>query len=1454
MAQKGGVNFQGGVENVLRQLTQRQQWEREANLAAVSAIKEEKRFGGAASTSEEKKALIDVGYKAKQKHNEKRLLLKDPNQIGLGNVLEGQTPLLRRDIFRRKLFPIRFEDTARNVEEVQQLLMKRQPVGQLVISLLYLAMLLLFLSYALEVSKIFEAAEGISSPLNSALAPAPSSFNSISYQVAKAGPSASAPAPVAATPASSFPVDIRTVKSKAGVASWLLYGFIPLLYGPSSQASNLGSARIVGNCFRLTFRQVDGEDVDGFDLGYEGVWPIAARGAASTIAAAKLRSDNPLTSPPGSKFTYSYPFAPTGEDEAFHRRGGHYQVICEDSMQAAQNALQQNQAASRYPPWFVPLPVIADRWTISTVVDFFAINPVTETFSHCAVLFSFTSSGTLQRPQVWVSSLISFSAQSDGLVRYTSLGLMLVFVFLYLLCEYAEMKKLGFKTWLKGGWTIFLLFHLLVLLSFLSSFAAAQAIALMAPKIGTAIGATGYYDILEAPSAVDGSGFIQLIRSYYNLFRANDAAQQACIVFGSLTALTGCILITSLTTSAAFLLGGTLGNYNLYTMTSVNPILAGMFFVPLFLVFCAFGFTIVTAVVLRKHDFCAESVQQGVIKYKLEGQEVFRTRFEWFVHGLRAGCAAFWKAMIGCWKTQKVALLDESANYVLDDDIKEARELREKKMAKGTLHRVNKRKGKDFYRRERREEEEEPSVEEDNCSPPQYPPWVWNAIGMEDPRSKYGLQTGGEQAFYVDPASIGTYSRTYGCFSGFDVAGVTDRSNWYFTPDIPRTHVTEYPSPSVAKVYVLVRNQTQEDNEDAWKKLFVVAFVAIIVATVSLQLSVDSAADMREMAGKLTSKTTFPLDAVKFTCKDSSLGTIYEQLVLCSWNSATIVRSVRVVLSLRGESMYPAQLGFTCESLQCDYQPLFEPAAFRVFLNELVHQDVLRDVGAELAFYAVLVNPNSDNVILELSVASVALFLFFGCSFFVELHRLRRRLKQDREDYSFGLCLGVFFVDDLFNLFDFIGFGVLAGSVVVWTFHVLASTHSQVFNLADDLATASVAAAAGGTEEAEATAAAGVLFEAVSSTAASLRTYAQLAAAILAVAFLRLLRIGRKRKRITLMFFALASAAEEMVQVLIGTTLVFIGFSYLCFLSFGRQLESYSTLKNSFTSTIMLTTGFFPLSQLFQADAIMAGAFIFPYLFFMGIICFSFFLCVLLRSLAFRSAELKAMERLGKIEHRSVLESVQLFFSELMCRLGSKKTRLQQRRKQEDRESLNLHEDTITNFGKLAANEQQNMVEELRKVEEAERRRREKPLKVVEMPPDVVTSALSDEQYASLPDEVRSYAAQEVAFFVDRFRMMATQLSVGCGNVVSLLQQVESETYAELSRLSREVAQQEGHLRHELSVYASHVVNGQQRLTAYIKYIEKALQDRQEELQLQKRELEILESRMEDDPIRTPKG
>lgn len=255
MTQQRRTCFQGEVQDLVWPLAENILETREADAAA-------KQWDGLPTAPQHMASATKDGDREKRRHLEKQLLLEDSNTNNLGDVLRGQTPLLRREMFRRRLFPIRFEESAKNVEEVQQLLKQRQPVSQLLISLLYLAALLLFLSYALEITKIFEAADGITSPLKSALAPTLSSFNSISYEVAKAQQTPLAPTLVSVTPDSGYPADILTLKSKGGVASWIVYGFIPILYGPSAHTSNLGSARIVGHCFRFTFRQVCGAVVE----------------------------------------------------------------------------------------------------------------------------------------------------------------------------------------------------------------------------------------------------------------------------------------------------------------------------------------------------------------------------------------------------------------------------------------------------------------------------------------------------------------------------------------------------------------------------------------------------------------------------------------------------------------------------------------------------------------------------------------------------------------------------------------------------------------------------------------------------------------------------------------------------------------------------------------------------------------------------------------------------------------------------------------------------------------------------------------------------------------------------------------------------------------------------------------------------------------------------------------
>ncbi|OEH77876.1 hypothetical protein cyc_07631 [Cyclospora cayetanensis] len=1393
-------------------------------------------------------------------------------------------------------------------------------------------MLLLFLSYALEITKLYEATDGIVASLESAPAPTPSSFSALSVEIAEAEQLVPSLRTVSISLEPSSLLNLLTLTSKADVASWLLYGFIPLLFGPASKTSNLGLARVIGNCFRITFRQVELQDVDGFDLGYEGVWPLNKATAASSIAETKLRTSNPLTNPAGSRFTYSYPFAASGEGKAFNDQGGYYQVICADSAQAAQAALQQAQPHSRYPPWFVPMPVIADRRTISIVVDFFVVNPLTQTFSHCVVPFSFTSSGTLQRPLIRVLSLVSASSQANRVIRFTALGLVMLIMLVYLVCEYTQAKEQGLGVWLKRWWTALLLFHILLLLGLLSSFAAVQIIAQLAPQVSPTLGANGQFDLSGAPTASDEDGFYHLLSEYAYLFHANYCAQQSFVFFGSLAAVTGCMLIAMLLPSISAV--GAKSLEMTFRKVKYNLLACSIGMLAIALLFVSLGNISFGA---ATEAFSGYYERQAII------EDLFPTRYEWLRHSVATSWTAVRKGLFSSWKGHKLSLLTETNRNGLEDDVEETKELKELQMKKkGSRRRIK--RGIDYYRSKQQDEESQSSASEYYKTPTEYPSWVWQTMGIENP-PKIRNNLHNVRNMYVDPASKG--------------------------PCIVST-VNDY-----AQVYALAMHQNHSYHEGAWKKLLIVAFVAILVATASLQLSVDTMGDMGAMARAIVASTSFPVNPVTFTCADAFLGlqdvaasiyfpmqsvleintardfyswlvadqglmaflappidsnlfleifpellkplgglfvshlivdsdvsfaprvqrgyahpsvtflwhmsadVPYQQLVISNWNSTVAARSVRVVLTLRSEVVYPTQLDFTCSSLQCEYQPLFEPSEFKGFLKKLTEENILRDVAQELAFHLILLNPNSGSIALELwirfkrnrggtitptlsvhaldlhpysiwdpttiaavalQVATAALLLFFGSSFFVDFQNLWKRLRKERQDFGFGSCLGVFFVDNLFNSFDLICFAILMCLIFVWIVYLFASPHSQVFDIAEDFTTAMTAAGTGGSYE-EAASVASTLFRNFSSASELLQAYSQIAAVFLTLSFLRLLRIGHRSKRMTLMFFTLASAAGEMVQVLVGAALMYIGFSYLCFLSFGCRVEGFSSVKNSFVFTMWLTTGYFSLSELFQADAVMAGGFLFPYLFFMGIICFSCFVCVLLRSLACRSVEIKTLEKLGQIEETSILQSVLLFFHELICHFRSTKQELEGEAEKRRVERLKQKENGEAAFGKRTSSDQDRTVNEWRTLEKLERERRERPLKVLELPIDVITSSLSDEQYLGLPNEVRLFARHEVALFVDRFRLMATQLNLGCTDILPLVQQFENNAYTEMSSLSREVQQQEGRLQHELSVYTTKVVSGQERLETYIKFVEKALQEREEELKLEQQELELIESK-----------
>lgn len=101
-----------------------------------------------------------------------------------------------------------------------------------------------------------------------------------------------------------------------------------------------------------------------------------------------------------------------------------------------------------------------------------------------------------------------------------------------------------------------------------------------------------------------------------------------------------------------------------------------------------------------------------------------------------------------------MSVLEEESHEGFHDDVEEAAASKKEKTSKKFRSRWRE-KGKDPIEREQHAEKKHLSVEEDDDSPPQYPSWVWQAMGMEDPINMYSVGSGEKKSFYVDPASVG---------------------------------------------------------------------------------------------------------------------------------------------------------------------------------------------------------------------------------------------------------------------------------------------------------------------------------------------------------------------------------------------------------------------------------------------------------------------------------------------------------------------------------------------------------------------------------------------------------------------------------------------------------------------------------------------------------------------------
>lgn len=391
------------------------------------------------------------------------------------------------------------------------------------------------------------------------------------------------------------------------------------------------------------------------------------------------------------------------------------------------------------------------------------------------------------------------------------------------------------------------------------------------------------------------------------------------------------------------------------------------------------------------------------------------------------------------------------------------------------------------------------------------------------------------------------------------------------------------------------------------------------------------------------------------------------------------------------------------------------------------------------------------------------------------------------------------------------------------------------------------------------------LFASIDDAYRLLDVYIQLCGAVVALSFIRTLRLFEKRKRMVILFFTVSEAAENLLFVFFGVFFLYLGLVLACYLSFGFSVGEYASVRSSFVSTFLLLLGCFSISDLFAANRPVAGMIIFPYLFMVGVVCLGCFLAVLLRSFVARLGEVETAEAFlsaatGDCPPRTLSESLLLFLRELTCRASDHRHAStpasssppggggaggeDNRAGQDGREGGGEEGGGVSNY-----NYDTESVDEfgiMQEIDEKERKRRNKPIKVAEIPKEVFTTQLTDDQWNKLPPKVREWALYEVGEFIDVFRKLEIQSNLAGTRKLLFIQQTEKTFYEKVLALDKETQQQEAHLSHRLAVYKNQVLVEQEKISNYTRYLEQALDDRQRELEMLRREFDLIQTKAEE--------
>ncbi|CEM23459.1 unnamed protein product [Vitrella brassicaformis CCMP3155] len=404
--------------------------------------------------------------------------------------------------------------------------------------------------------------------------------------------------------------------------------------------------------------------------------------------------------------------------------------------------------------------------------------------------------------------------------------------------------------------------------------------------------------------------------------------------------------------------------------------------------------------------------------------------------------------------------------------------------------------------------------------------------------------------------------------------------------------------------------------------------------------------------------------------------------------------------------------------------------------------------------------------------------------------------------------------------------------------------------------------------------------------ARELRDFIRFSSINVIIIFFRILKFFKTNRRMSILTVTLRRAMADIVWFVVMLICILGGFVLMGYLAFGDNHEGFHSYFGAIRVCFEMVIGYFDFHALNEADPIIAPIFFFPYMVLFYFVFVNIFLAIIDKSFEQCVTEAEEAEKSETRPKKSFKQRLMDLIDALNCakafRKMMKKSKagqelpkteeeeakptdasLGQRRsslkfegnslpkspgKKAD-EGATLLPDTVAcdselywppseggeEGAPLGSGRLIGLAAEARPLAEEGEAGEEEESEGSEAAGDVEggqkkrklfvrMADISDQQWDSLPQDLKNWALQEASNFIDRFRKFDVQRRTAESREKYLLH-MQEELTSELKHLESEIAHAESKLRQQTSLYEEKAHKEQESLSRYILFLEKALEE-----------------------------